>query len=299
MTWWHDQAGRFPLLTAAQEIHLGQAVREWLDHPGPVPPALERRGRRARDRFVQANLRLVISFAEKYRSVPSQYQDDLIQAGNLGLMRAVEKFDPTRGYKFSTYAYWWIRQGVHSFLEHYGRSIRLPTTHAAQHSKVQTAMLDLTAELNRSPTRQELTERLGWSLETFERIITRPKVSLSLDAQVRGCDSHSLSDVLPDPSVDLLDRIASVDQLEQLLAAISHLEPRAQRVVIDQFLSPQPMALHELASREQVDRATIRIDINRSLPILRRLLDGKPPASAVVPPEDPPQYGPQLELPWS
>lgn len=299
MTWWHDQAGRFPLLTPAQEIHLGQAVRKWLDHPGPVPPAIERRGRRAMDRFVKSNLRLVISFAEKYRSVPSQYQDDLIQAGNLGLMRAVERFDPARGYKFSTYAYWWIRQGVHSFLEHYGRSIRLPTTHAAQHTKIQNGLLELTAMLGRKPTRKELADHLGWPLETLERVISRPSASMSLDAESRFTEGATVSEAIADPSGPLLDRIASAEQLEILLAAIRRLEPRSQRVMLDQFLSPQPSTLHALARREQCDRSTIRSDISRSLLILKRLLEDKPISTSVMHPEDPPEYGPQLGLPWA
>lgn len=297
-SWWHDQAGRFPLLTPAQEIHLGQQVRAWLDHPPPAPAAVERRGLRARDRFVRANLRLVINFCERYRSVPQQYQDDLIQAGNQGLIRAVEKFDPARGYKFSTYAYWWIRQGIHSFLEHYGRSIRLPTTHAAQHTKLYTAIQDLTVEFNRHPTRQELAQRLGWSVDTIERIITRPAATLSLDAKSKLCDNATVAEAVADPRGELLDQIASGDQLEQLLTAIGHLELRAQRIVIDQFLSPVPSSLQELAQREGCDRSTVRAVIARSLPILRRLLEGKPLPS-VVRAEDPAQYGPQLGLPWS
>lgn len=297
-SWWHDQCGRIPLLTPSEEIILGQQVRAWLDHPPPPPAAIARRGLRARDRFVSANLRLVINFCERYRSVPQQYQDDLLQAGNLGLMRAVEKFDPARGYKFSTYAYWWIRQGIHSFLEHYGRSIRLPTTHAAQHSKLQTAIHDLSAELNRHPTRYELSQRLGWSLETIERIVTRPAATLSLDAKSRLCDHATVAEAIADPQVELLDQIASGDQLEQLLVLIAQLEPRAQRIIVDQFLSPVPSSLQALAQREQVDRSTVRAIIASSLQALRRLLEDKPTPSAVAP-EDPPKYGPQLGLPWS
>lgn len=297
-SWWHDQAGRFPLLTPAQEIHLGQQVRAWLDHPPPVPPAIERRGLRARDRFVRANLRLVLNFCERYRSVPSQYQDDLVQAGNLGLMRAVEKFDPTRGYKFSTYAYWWIRQGIHSFLEHYGRSIRLPTTHAAQHTKLHKAILDLTAEHNRSPSRRELAERLGWSDETIQRVLNRPAARLSLDAPSRFCDGATVAEAVADPAADLMAQVASAEQLETVLKAIATLSPLAQRLVSDQYLSPAPMTLQQLAQLESIDRATVRATLKRALVQLRGVLDGRGNAVPKLAAEPPTEYGPQLAL-WS
>lgn len=297
-SWWHDQAGRYCLLTPAQEIHLGQQVRAWLDHPPPVPPAIERRGLRARDRFVRANLRLVLNFCERYRSVPSQYQDDLVQAGNLGLMRAVEKFDPARGYKFSTYAYWWIRQGIHSFLEHYGRSIRLPTTHAAQHSKLQKAMLDLTAEQNRPPSRHELAERLGWSVDTIQRILNRPAARTSLDAPSRFCDGATVAEAVADPAADLMAQVASAEQLETVLAAIATLSPLAQRLVTDQYLSPEPMTLQQLAKLEGIDRATVRATLQRALLQLRRVLEGGVVPAVTLPTEPPAEYGPQLAL-WS
>ena len=111
--YWLNNAGRQPLLTAAEEIHLGAAVRAWQDHPdGPAdaPAGIKRRGLRARDRFVLANLRLVAHIAGKHGG--SAPLEDRLQAGTLGLMRGAEKFDPTKGYKFSTYAYWWILQSL-------------------------------------------------------------------------------------------------------------------------------------------------------------------------------------------
>lgn len=301
MTWWHDQAARFPLLTPSQEIILGQQVRIWLDHPGPVPPAIERRGKRARDRMIRANLRLVISFAERYRSVPSQYQDDLIQAGNLGLMRSVEKFDPARGYKFSTYAYWWIRQGIHSFLEQHGRSIRLPTTHSAQYTKIQTAILELTSQLNRSPSRQEIADELGWTTSLLDRVMTRPTATMSLDQENRRReDGGTIGDTIEAPGPLLLEQVESAQQLDTILSAIQTLEPRAQRILIDQYLSPCPTSLQILARREGVNRETIRHLITRSLNHLRLVLNGAT-VSAAPPPltpavEDPAEYGPQLAL---
>ena len=295
MTWWHDQAGRFPLLTPAQEITLGQQVRAWLDHPDP-PPALVRRGQRARDRFVNANLRLVINLADRYRSVPSQYADDLIQAGNCGLMRAVEKFDPARGYKFSTYAYWWIRQGIHGFLEQHGRSIRLPTTHAAQYTRLQTAILQLTERLNRHPTRQELAAETGWTVETIDRVITRPSATVSLDApNLSRDDGGTVAEAIADPSPALLDLVEGAERLERLTDALRLLSPLAERIVWDQFLSPAPTPQHVLARQEGISRDQVRAIVAQSLNQLRLILRGRRlPAPA---PPEPICRGDQITLP--
>lgn len=298
MSWWHDQAGRFPLLTPAQEIHLGTMVRQWLDHPEPVPPAISRRGLRARDRFVRANLRLVVSFAERYRSVPSQYQDDLIQAGNLGLMRAVEKFDPTRGYKFSTYAYWWIRQGIHQFLEHHGRSIRLPTNHAAQFSRLQSALAELCGRLGRPPTRPEIAEACGWSVDLLERILQRPTATVSLDQPNRARDDGApIGECLADPGVtDPLDAIDVIDQVDRVLLALGSLSPLTQRLILNEYLEACPLSQAEMARREGISRELARTLLTQGLRHLKQQLKGGPSATPPEPAAPATFYGPQLAL---
>jgi RNA polymerase primary sigma factor len=122
--------GRVPVLTPAEEVHLGTLVRRWQDDPSSTPMS-ERRGRRAMERMVSANLRLVVAVVMRQnRRIQHLNHDpmDLIQAGNLGLIRAVEKFDPSRGYKFSTYGYWWIRQSINRYLQENSSAIRLPIT---------------------------------------------------------------------------------------------------------------------------------------------------------------------------
>jgi RNA polymerase primary sigma factor len=139
--WWLDQIGRIPLLTPAQEIELGTAVQAWINHPGfpnDCPPGIRRRGQRAKDRFVNANLRLAVSYISKHcnRLAKDHSIDDLVQAANIGLIRAVERFDPARGYRFSTYAYWWIRQSVNHYADTQSRTIAIPGSHSQHLSKL-------------------------------------------------------------------------------------------------------------------------------------------------------------------
>ena len=127
-----NQIGKIPLLTAAEEIELGNSIQRMmplLDKPDLTKDEQKiiRIGKRAKKRMVQGNLRLVISVASKYNKMTSRLSmQDLIQEGNIGLIRAVEMFDPSRGYKFSTYAYWWIRQGITRAIAEKSRTIRLP-----------------------------------------------------------------------------------------------------------------------------------------------------------------------------
>lgn len=297
MSWWHDQAGRYPLLTAAQEIGYGQQIRAWLDHPDPVPAAIRRRGERSRERFVRANLRLVINVADRYRSVQPQYADDLIQAGNLGLITAVEKFDPARGYKFSTYAFWWIRQGIHSFLEHHGRSIRLPTTHAAQYTRLQAVTLQLREYLNRPPSRCELADATGWTPETIERVLTRPTATVSLDApNLSRDDGGNVAETIAAPGADLLDLIDSAGQMERLMEAMERLSPMGRLIIEDQFLSPVATPRHVLARDLGIGREQMRTIVAQSLNQLRLILRGRqlcPPALQQI------DGGEQLGLPIS
>ena len=126
---WLDNAGRQPLLTPAGEVHLGTLVRAWQDWaggPDEAPPAVTRRGLRARDRLVASNLRLVALVADRYRLPVTIPMEDALQSVTIGLCRAAEKFDPAKGYKFSTYAFLWIRQAITGEVDAMGHTIRIP-----------------------------------------------------------------------------------------------------------------------------------------------------------------------------
>ena len=198
--------GRIPLLTAQEEVHLGLIVKEWMEDSQPSP-ALERRGRRALQRIVTANLRLVVTVALRYlRRLKHLAHDpmDLVQAGNLGLLRAAEKYDPTRGYKFSTYGYWWIRQAINRHLQEHNGSIRMPVNLVSLANRAE-ALQNLGHGVLSSG---ELGERLGESSERilYALAIQHRSNTISLDQQLSGSDGDmTLLDTVSDsrlPSID-------------------------------------------------------------------------------------------------
>jgi len=205
-----NDAGRITLLTADEEIYLGKRVQAMQalksEKPrgpyGKIQTATLRRGQRAKERMVNANLRLVVNIARKY-AAKNQHTgltiDDLVQEGCIGLMRAVEKFDPTRGYKFSTYAFWWIKQAMTRFLNQRSRMIRLPHHVADKAQQLSRTMQDESIRLGRAPTREELAVALNIKREELETLIWRGAPVLSLDAVVTDDYSSALISIVADP----------------------------------------------------------------------------------------------------
>jgi len=191
-----DAIGRTPLLDAEQEVELSKAIeaglyaQQLLDE-GHVPADIAREelaelveeGLRAKQRFVEANLRLVVSIARKYPTDALPFID-LIQEGNLGLMRAVEKFDYSRGYKFSTYATWWIRQAIGRGLSHTARAIRLPVHVEEELSRLRRTERTLSRDLGREPTSDELAHSMGVAPEHVSDLLRWRRDPASLDASV-------------------------------------------------------------------------------------------------------------------
>jgi RNA polymerase primary sigma factor len=192
--------GRIPLLTAQEEVHLGMIVKEWMEADQPSP-GLQRRGRRALQRMVTANLRLVVTVALRYiRRLKHLSHDpmDLVQAGNIGLLRAAEKFDPTRGYKFSTYGYWWIRQSINRYLQEHNGAIRLPVNLVSLAMRAEMLQSGGGRPLNADQLADELGEspkRVMYALTVQHRSNT-----VSLDQQLSGGDGEmTLLDTVTDP----------------------------------------------------------------------------------------------------
>jgi RNA polymerase sigma factor (sigma-70 family) len=267
---WLGQAGRIPLLTAAEELHLGCLVRRWQDHPkglaeDPAKPdpehrAVIRRGLRARDRMVSANLRLVAHVTRKRRSslgihIPDADLPDLLQAGAIGLQRGVEKFDPSRGYRVSTFCYWWVRQALNRDVDWCARTIRIAAgrTDLLCRAKVLTRIL--TRELRRAPTRLELAAALEVSIQDLEHLLLIAAGCYSLDAPAPGGweDGGLLSDALaapaPDPGFDA----------EELEARLLCLNPIELRLITARWgLDGEPRYLHQLAEQEAISEGEVR-----------------------------------------
>lgn len=231
--WYLNTIGRVPLLTPAEEIELGTAIRSWLDHPdGPdaAPPGVQRRGRRAKDRFVAANLRLSVSYVKNrcQRLIRAGEVDDVIQAANLGLVRAVEKFDPTRGYKFSTYAYWWIRQAVNRHADHHVRLIRMPGLHGQHLAKLTRVTREHEQQHGRSPTHEELAIATGLSVDRIRQLLSEHRRIVSLDLAVGDDGDEVLGDLLAAPSDPEDDGSPDLQRLRQ---QISQLPPQQQELI--------------------------------------------------------------------
>lgn len=221
--------GRTPLLTAAEEIELAKAVQAMLpllgvEHPTSEQLAVIHKGKRAKNRMIQANLRLVVTIAKKYQNRGLELLD-LIQEGSIGLERAVEKFDPAKGYKFSTYAYWWIRQGITRAIQTDTRTIRLPIHVQEKLSKIKTTTRSLVAQLGRKPTPEELAGKLDLSLEELRNLLAQQRQCASLDAFIGEEQETRLGDLIADDQQQLqIEALALQDQCERYLSCLNDKE---------------------------------------------------------------------------
>ncbi len=260
--------GRVPLLTAAEEIELAhhvQAMKPILNIPEQERTGRQKRlirmGKRARDRMMAANLRLVVSVAKKYQNQGLELLD-LVQEGAIGLERAVDKFDPAMGYKFSTYAYWWIRQGMTRAIDNSARTIRLPIHISEKLSKMRRISRELGHRFGRQPNRLELANAMGIEPEDLEALIAQSAPCASLDAHARGDDDRStLGELIPDPNYD--EPMEGMDrsiQKEHLGGWLSQLNEREQKIMRLRFGldGEEPLTLAEIGRQINVSRERVR-----------------------------------------
>jgi RNA polymerase primary sigma factor len=238
------EIGRVSLLTAAQEVELAERIERGLasaqrlaeadDLSQPLRLALRAdvaSGQDARRHLIQANLRLVVSIAKKYIGRGLSMLD-LIQEGNIGLMRAVEKFDYHKGNRFSTYATWWIRQAVTRAIAEQGRTIRLPVHMSESVGQVKRAADRLAQVLERQPTPEEIATALGQPLDRIERVLEAARRPVSLETPVGEDGEHTLGDFLQDDDLPTPAEFASQQLLRQdLAAALGHLNERERRII--------------------------------------------------------------------
>ena len=286
VSWYLATIGRIPLLTPAEEIELGNQVqammaltedgsREFQD--GELTTAerrLLRIGRRAKERMMKANLRLVVSVAKKYQGKGLELLD-LIQEGSLGLERAVEKFDPTRGYKFSTYAFWWIRQSMTRAIACQSRTIRLPVHLSERLTTIRKVSLDLAHKLGAMPSRVEIAEAMDIPLDELDSLLRQALTTSSLDAPVNGEEGRSfLGDLIADSSLD--EPLEIVEQRihhEQLGRWLSHLSEQEQHVLRMRFglEGNERHTLAEIGRLMEVSRERVRQVELKALRKLRNL----------------------------
>ena len=282
VSWYLSSIGRVPLLTPAEEIELGNQVQTMMNLVEQGEEAtytarekkLIRVGRRSKERMMKANLRLVVSVAKKYQGKGLELLD-LIQEGSLGLERAVEKFDPTRGYKFSTYAFWWIRQSMTRAIACQSRTIRLPVHLSERLATVRKATMDLAHKLGAMPSRKEIATELGMGLEELDGLLRQALTTSSLDAPISGEEGRSFLGVLiADPrNEEPLDAVERRMHHEQLGRWLSYLTAQEKQVLEMRFGlgGEQRHTLAEIGRLMEVSRERVRQVELKALRKLRNL----------------------------
>jgi RNA polymerase nonessential primary-like sigma factor len=295
-TYLHE-IGRVPMLTHEQEIIYGKQVQqmmalhaekdELVDKLGHVPSDAElaahlqqpeasikatfAQGNRAKRKMIEANLRLVVSIAKKYQKRNLEFLD-LIQEGSLGLERGVEKFDPMRGYKFSTYAYWWIRQAITRAIAQQSRTIRLPIHITEKLNKIKRTQRELAQQLGRSPTMAEIAAELDLAAAEIREYLMVSRQPVSLELRVGDNQDTELQDLLEDDSASPETYTTQVALRQDLQNLMAELTPQQQRVLTLRygFGGEKEMSLAKVGERLNLSRERVRQLERQALEHLRR-----------------------------
>ena len=264
------EIGKIPLLTAEEEYELAQKIIN----------GTEKEKKKAKDKMAESNMRLVVSIAKRYSGRGLDFLD-LIQEGNTGLLRAVEKFDPDKGFKFSTYATWWIRQAITRAIADQARTIRIPVHMVETINKVLRTQRRLTQELNREPSTEEIAKAMGMEPEKIEYVMKIKQDIASLDASVGRDgedDDSSLGDFIEDEDrVSPEDSAATQLLKEQIASILQTLTDREQKIIKMRFGigGGKSHTLEEVGAEFSVTRERIRQIEAKALAKLRKNKDTK------------------------
>jgi RNA polymerase primary sigma factor len=249
---------RIPLLTASQEVALARRAQSG--------------DKSAMDELVRRNLRFVVSIAKQYMGNGVPFED-LINEGNVGLIRAAQRFDVERGYRFISYAVWWVKQAILQYLAEQSRTVRLPLNKTTALTRVQREMQRLGQELGREPTADELARRMDLQPEDVERVLNMPTKQFSIDDPVEGHDNEffvdTLSDdVTPTPDDDVLETTRSED-IEHALASLN---PREEDILRRYYGigGQQPHTLEQIGEHYHLTRERVRQIRDRAILRLRQ-----------------------------
>ena len=257
-----QQIGKIPLLSAEEELDLAKKIYEQHDDF-------------SKNLLVNANLRLVVSIAKKYIGRGMSFLD-LIQEGNMGLMKAAGRFDYTKGYKFSTYATWWIQQSISRAIADKARIIRLPIHMIESLGRIRRATIDLTTELGHTPSKQEIAYRLGVPVSKLTSIIKAAQSTISMETPANSSeDSSKIADFIVDEaSITPDSRVTQESLLEDIQKILNQLSPKERDVLILRFgldSSGTKKTLDEIGTQYGVSRERIRQIENRAISKLKKL----------------------------
>jgi len=261
-----QQIGKIPLLSAEQELDLAKKIYEEHDEF-------------SKNLLVNANLRLVVSIAKKYIGRGLSFLD-LIQEGNMGLMKAAGRFDYTKGYKFSTYATWWIQQSITRAIADKARIIRLPIHMIESLGKIRRATIDLTTELGHTPSKQEIAYRLGVSVNKLTSIVKSAQSTISMETPANSSDDSSkIADFIVDEDSITPDKRVSQENLfDDIRKMLNQLSPKERDVLILRYgldNNGAKKTLDEIGTQYGVSRERIRQIENRAIAKLKKLCKNK------------------------